>query len=216
LLDWLRRNAPQLAELYEGALKILFEADFPGKVRFVTHAMREIVNRVPDVVGVAQAERVEYTSHCDSIQRDWRKHGLPTDGTIPGNLNVNVTDAGDVSLPKSLYLKVAALVKAHSDSRKTNKERGTDLFNVIEPNDPALQYRRVLLVQEWQSIGRWAVGKAHVPVKGLAAPSVHSEETSEIELLHWFERLETALGAFFREFFNTTDELDKILEDANS
>jgi hypothetical protein len=44
LADWLRSKAPQLAELYEGALKILFEQDFPGKLRFVTHAMREIVN----------------------------------------------------------------------------------------------------------------------------------------------------------------------------
>ena len=125
-----------------------------------------------------------------------------------------------MSLPRSLYLKIGDLVEAHSSARLVNRERGDRLFNAIEPDDPALQFRRALLIREWQSIGRWAVGKVHVSVKGLATPelstSVEADEARLVELNHWLERLEIALGAFFREFFNTTDELDKILEDANS
>ena len=85
-------------------------------------------------------------------------------------------------------------------------ERGDRFFDTIEPDNPALQYRRVVLVREWKSIGKWAVGKAHLPVgraigtlpelSGADAP-----EPSEAELSQWFERMETALGAFFREFF---------------
>src|SRR5262249_17939537 len=45
LKAWLTRNAPSLAELYEGAICLLFEHRLPGYTRFVTHAAREIANR---------------------------------------------------------------------------------------------------------------------------------------------------------------------------
>ena len=80
---WLRSNAPPLAEVYEGALKILFAPGFPGKLRFVAHAMREIVNRLPDALGAAKASHIDYADRCSRIETDWVKHGLPTDGTVP-------------------------------------------------------------------------------------------------------------------------------------
>jgi hypothetical protein len=42
LREWLRRNAPSLAELYEGAVSLLFDVPIPGYTRFVAHAVREI------------------------------------------------------------------------------------------------------------------------------------------------------------------------------
>ena len=50
LRSWLQRNAPSLGELYVGAVLLVFGRPIPGRVRFVAHAVREIRNRLPDVV----------------------------------------------------------------------------------------------------------------------------------------------------------------------
>ena len=43
-------HAPHLGELYEGALKIISEENFPGYAIFIAHAVREIKNRLPDIM----------------------------------------------------------------------------------------------------------------------------------------------------------------------
>lgn len=212
--EWLRSNAPPLAEMYEGALKILFAPGFPGKLRFVAHAMREIVNRLPDALGAAKGSHVDYAGRCNGIEMDWVKHGLPTDGTVPGALSDGaVSQSADVSIPRSVYLKVAALVKTHS-RRCKNKERAGQFLDTIDP-DGRDQSRKAILARDWTGLGSWAVGRAHLRSEGLNNKASTSEEM-EHELLQEFERLEAGMGAFFREFFSTTDEIDKILEDANS
>jgi hypothetical protein len=50
LKAWLTRNAPSLAELYESAVRLLFEVRLPGYTRFVRHAVRAIRNRLPFVI----------------------------------------------------------------------------------------------------------------------------------------------------------------------
>ncbi|MBN2413960.1 hypothetical protein JXQ31_19960 [candidate division KSB1 bacterium] len=51
LKAWFQRNAPSLGELYEGVLKLLYtDEKIPGWTRFVAHAIREIGNRLPDIV----------------------------------------------------------------------------------------------------------------------------------------------------------------------
>ena len=50
LLEWLGRNAPLLAELYEGAVSLLYGSRIPGFSRFVSHAVRELRNRLPKVI----------------------------------------------------------------------------------------------------------------------------------------------------------------------
>lgn len=220
--DSLRRHASDLAELYEGALRILSEAHFPGKVRFVAHAIREIVNRLPDAMGAPRAAHIQYQDLCDKIENDWRKHGLPSDGTLPpdpeSGSNPKITD---VKLPRSVYLKMGVLVRTHAEGRDANDRRWDRLFEMIEPDDPAAEARFAFLRREWRAIGRLAVGRAHVPATGSDIsnrPSPPSDDsTSDEDMVKGcLERLEAALGAFFREFFKTTDELDKILEEANS
>lgn len=212
--EWLRRRAPDLADLYEGALKILSEPSFPGKLRFVAHAIREIVNRLPDALGAPAAAHIQYHNSCDRLEQDWRAHGLPIDGTIPCTPEADP----EIRLPRSVFLKVSALLRAHSDARSDNEQRSDRMFELI---DPEVRERSAVLRREWKAIGTWAVGKAHVPIIRLeesnesAVPS-ESLELTEEDVVGWFQRLETALGALLREFFATTDELDKILEEANS
>src|ERR1700677_2005187 len=62
---WLGQHSPDLVDIYRGALKILFVPEFPGRLRFVSHAVREIRNRVPDAITGTRPKRVEYMNDCD-------------------------------------------------------------------------------------------------------------------------------------------------------
>src|SRR5439155_8130691 len=69
LLAWLRRNAPSLAELYEGAVLMLQNRP-PAHVRLISHSVREIRNRLPDYVSkVKSGGRLDYTGRIDNINR---------------------------------------------------------------------------------------------------------------------------------------------------
>jgi hypothetical protein len=57
LLGWLQRTAPQLAPVYAGAVTMAFDGDFPGRLVFVWHAIREIRNRRPDAVAGSSPHR---------------------------------------------------------------------------------------------------------------------------------------------------------------
>jgi hypothetical protein len=64
LLEWLRKTSPSLAEIYEGAVVLLFDRQVPGFSRFVSHAVREIRNRLPGVIsGTVSAGRLKSVSN---------------------------------------------------------------------------------------------------------------------------------------------------------
>ena len=51
LVGWLNRYAPALEPLYRGALLLAAFDSFPGRVHFITHAIREIGNSLPSALG---------------------------------------------------------------------------------------------------------------------------------------------------------------------
>lgn len=67
LNGWLAKNAPSLAELYQGAL-FLLRTKPPGFTRLISHAVREIRNRLPDfVAGKKSSSRLEYRDELDQL-----------------------------------------------------------------------------------------------------------------------------------------------------
>lgn len=74
LLEWLGKTSPSLAELYKGAVDLLFGRPVAGFSRFVSHAVREIRNRLPGVVsGTGSSGRLDYTSRIDDLSAQWKK-----------------------------------------------------------------------------------------------------------------------------------------------
>lgn len=74
-----------MGELYEGAVRILFELRPPGYTRFVAHAVREIGNGLPFVIfGIRSSSRLDYTNLLDWIAEQWKRAGFATDGTLAG------------------------------------------------------------------------------------------------------------------------------------
>jgi hypothetical protein len=75
---WLGRYSPDLVDIYRGALKILFHPEFPARL---SHAAREIRNRVPDAITGTRPKRVEYVNNCDRVLVRWQRAGLNPRGS---------------------------------------------------------------------------------------------------------------------------------------
>jgi hypothetical protein len=226
---WLGRYSPDLVEIYRGSLKILFDPAFPGRLRFVAHAVREIRNRVPDAITGTTPKRVEYINNCDRMLALWRRAGLPMDGTIPATVVTAGASTASVEIPRPIYAQVAGLLREHSDARETKRQRAERMYQGLNPTEISTSEVPSVVVDEWFEATEWAVERVHLPSPsrtseassveegnfastGEGAPSIVSEE----QLRPRFELFEHALGALIRTFFATTEELDEILEETNS
>ncbi len=72
LLKWFSSNAKPLAEAYEGAIRLLNEGDFPGRIHFIAHAVRDIADRLVFVLDPQlKGRRVQYEQEMDGIEKLW-------------------------------------------------------------------------------------------------------------------------------------------------
>jgi len=211
LRHWFEINAPSLGELYEGALKMLFSNNFPGRVRFVAHAVREIRNRLPDVVaGQRTGNHLDYVSRIDNLANEWQRHGLPTDGSILIDILPNeISPAGKyVKIHENIYKEVANIVRDHLETREKPYEAAKRLFEAVDPSNKNAEATLRPRITRWRKISEWFMRRAH--------DSGSTDDLTDIEeLRRQFEIFESALVALTGEFFATVEELDEILEEAN-
>jgi hypothetical protein len=216
LLEWLRRNATSLAELYEGAILLLTLAHPPGYTRFVAHAVREIKNRLPDAIfGTTSGGRLDYTNRLENVAKDWKEAGFPIDGTAPVAETSRSSVESlvfEVPLPRNLFLKVAKLLADHEEHRRKPIDAAIRLF---EGNmDENQNFRNALrpVVEQWLAVNKWFMAKVHD--SGATDVAVGFDDLQKN-----FELFESSLLVIVRgpsAFFATTAEIDEILEDANS
>ncbi|MFI5394325.1 MAG: hypothetical protein ACHQ9S_02230 [Candidatus Binatia bacterium] len=214
LHGWLTRNAPSLAELYRGAVTLLYDSPLPGRVRFIALAVREIRNRLPDVIsGAKGGGRFNWKDRLDHLVRLWTQQKLPLDETLPG---VTFSDPGpdlhgpkQVSLPVPIMRAIARLLKDHAETREKPLEAATRLFETCAPENQQLQESLRPVVKHWIEVTEWFVPNAHDTGKMDA-------DVDETLLRRQFELFERTLVALVGGFFVTVRELDEILEEANS
>lgn len=209
---WFERNAPSLGEFYEGALRMIFSEAFPGRVRFVAHAVREMRNRLPDVIAGPKAGwRVDYKSRLDDIGNLWKRHGLPLDRSTPTRVSEGdaLPSNDDIPVPYPVFQKVANLVRDHERARETRSEAARRLFLAIDPNNCVSEATLRPRIENWLNTTEWFVERAH-------DRGQKDAEMGGDELKSRFESFEWALSAMVREFFKTVEALDEILEQANS
>jgi hypothetical protein len=213
LRAWFARNAPSLGELYQGALRILFsETPFPGRVRFVSHAVREIRNRLPDVIaGPKQSQLLQYKNRMNELCKKWEKANLPTDGSLPISLSKEneVPKTTDVTIPIHVYMEIARLVRDHIRSRETPRDAAKRLYEAIDPNNQMAEAILRPRINHWIEVTEWFVNRVHD--NGSTDDQIDLEEFN-----NRFEVFERALLAMVRGFFETVEELDEILEEANA
>jgi hypothetical protein len=206
LRGWLARTAPQIAEVYAGAVTMVFDRGFPGRVVFVWHAMCEIRNRLPDAVaGEVAASSLEYRDLADEVHRCWVEDGRPSDGEIalgdPAEPSASGPARHEVS--RDLLLAVGRLVAGHAAVAGRNRANAQRLFDAVAgPAAPAYA------VRAWLRGGRQAHKLAHVRNKPV---DPKDEDSLESE----FADFEAALLAIASRSYENMDDLDEILGSAN-
>lgn len=216
LRAWLYRNAQSLAELYEGAVLLLFEEPLPGYTRFVAHAVREIRNRLPFVIsGSRSGGNLNYKDRMDEIVKRWKKAGFSTDGKI-GGLPLTPSSVGprptDFTLPRGLVRRFAKLIADHEETREKPLDAATRLFVGLKPeNEKFLDALRPTITQ-WLDVTDWFMKKTHDP----GSPEASVDKSELQSKFKVFEAILLAIVQGFSTFFATTDAIDEILEEANS
>jgi hypothetical protein len=206
IYKWLLQNRASLAELYLGAVFMLYVTRVPGWTRFVTHAVREIGNRLPDSAGWTGGQRVSYTSF-DRIARDWR-----TDVNPPGipSLQPDSPDAlPEVVISGSLGLQIQDLVARHLDGEMTLREKYKLLIVWVWPESRVMQAALGPIADEWVSVIRSCDWGRHDSGK-----TDNQMDAPGLERL--FDRFESLCWNLVSDFLAPMEELDAILEDANT
>lgn len=212
IFNWLQRNAPSLSELYEGSLKILFENDnFPARFRFVAHAVREIINRLPDVLAGTRMERLDYVSRLDSLESLWEKFGFKLNNEPLINSFKSRQERIDrVEIPIRLFIEIKNLIRDHEKTRERPKDKTKKLFEAAAPNHDQLPASLIPVVKQWVDLSKWFAGLTHEScLEG-------SNRIDLTEFLNKFELFERTLWALLSNFYKSIEGLDEILEDTNS
>lgn len=203
ILKWLAMRAPPLAELFDGACSQIL-AKPSGWTRFAAHAIREIINRLPDFMGVTDESRVDYHTHIFAIQRLLNEVGPPG-----ASLQLAANLQSEVAVPVSVSIlqKVVELVELEEARSQWIGSRDgqivTAILNTVGYSGPPPS----LAVNQWKKLRQWGPGRAHASIRNDSdlSDEVEAKFREFVEVL--FSLLNTAVPAL--------DELDEILEAAN-
>ncbi len=201
LLRWLQSRAPSLAAAYEGAVGLVGNRSFPGRVHFIAHAVRDISDRLVFCLDPSlDGGRVEYHSHLDGISKHWQL----LDDLVETSAN---SDGADSALiPLKAARMVDELVKEHRKSRER-----TGNFELLFRHLMAGDSAHAEMVKRVVS----AFKQTHAYFKAHAHLTTELRTHNEVDLQKEFEAFEKALHSFVGGFFTGTREIDAIIEQAN-
>jgi len=192
---------------------LLYENPLPGYSRFVAHAVREIRNRLPEIIsGSVSKPRLDYKTRVDEIVRQWKEAGLPTNGVMAGPIEAsdpNRAEPAGISLPWKLAKLLALLVAEHEETREKPAAAAARLFIGVAPENEKFRDALRPAVTQWLEVTNWFMRRVH-------DSGTVDGSGDKIELQKKFELFEATLVAIVQSFFATTDALDEILEEANS
>ncbi len=202
---WLERNAPGLAPVYRAGLLMAMDEDFPGRVWFVAHAIREMRNRLPDALaGEIASTRTNYVDLAEEIRVRWIDEGLPVDGSSPLSQSALPSASGaGYEVSAELFAAVAELVAGHSGAKENNEQRARRLFEAVGGSSPPSY-----AIKAWLQGTRWANEFAHVRNKPL-------RHETDAELTANFVAFEASLFAIANRSYENLEALDHLLDSAN-
>lgn len=187
ILRWLEAKAPALAPVYDGAVRMILEPEFPGRVHFVAHAIREIMNRLPDAfITKDQKDKIGYRELVDKIKTSWMPTKLDNNQII-----ISTECSNDIEI----------LFEAHRVPNESNRSRAEQLFEIIVDN---MQPAYTDMIDLWMLTRRGGEEKTHV-----GSPKNPTPEGSIVE---HFNNLEKILKFFSSKSYEETDKLDEILD----
>jgi len=204
LLEWFQQNAPSLAEAYEAAVRLIGCPEFPARLHLVSHLVRDIANRLPDVLEGTTSERVEYVNILDDIDQLWRKR-FPH-ATDYGDQAV-AQDVSSVVLPEPLFRKLEGLLHLHRESRRRLRPQERLFRSELSPEVASPVLVRPM-VKQFEDVCNWFQTHTHLRNETGGIPN-------ERELVQNFENFERVLVGIKGQFFTNIGEIDEILQDTN-
>jgi hypothetical protein len=188
------------------------DQSFPGRIHFVSHAVRDIGNGLPEIVSGVKVGRLDYKTVVDGLVVTWRAHNLSLtlDKHPAGQDLPTGTPPETTSLPTPVYDALRKFLSEHAESRVRPSESAQRMFDTLLPEGAEQRASMTPVVNQWVQVVKWFVSRTHLP------RSADSKGRPDEELERNFELFETTLMALVRAFFATTGDLDAILEDANS
>jgi hypothetical protein len=210
IAEWLSERAPDLAEVYRGAIRLLDDPDFLGRRNFICHAARDISNRAPDIITDSKTERVEMTDDLQALVELWLNSGIDSTAisTIAGEKDADITAASaEVSIPYLLFKRVHIIV-ALQQKVMSNRNRAIMMVETVAPENSGRREVLVPLARQWVKVADWFQQHTHA--------GINPQVVAETDLQNTFRALETFLDTMIGEFFGPMDTLDEILDNANS
>ena len=181
---------------------------FPGRVHFLTHAIREIGNRLPFALGPKVKKKTAgYEDHAKAIRDRWLDEGLPADGRLrlPKESAPSASGPQLLEVPVELLASVGKLIAEHNKAEANREARERAKFGALSGLGSNPSY----VIKNWDRWAREAVGFVHARDKPLPAEK-------DAEWVAKFLAFEKDLMAIARPSYESLDALDGLLGEANT
>lgn len=188
----------RLAEMYVGALTALNDGANPDRLAQSAHSLRELVEKIPEVVGVRVAPVSELSAEAEKLEAALaaaRESASFCDGNWDGEIDAPL---------RGLVRAVEDLVGWRQTQRKTRREAVRETFRELDPSGRAVpEPLGEFSVNEWMEVHRYFSGVAHHKA---------TDETAFREAVAGFERL--LMMQLRPRPFADFDEIDRIVTEA--
>src|SRR6516165_10507643 len=129
-------NAPALISLYDAAVRMLHDEQFPGRKYLIAHCVREIANSLPSFFGDVVEGRAEYQVLVQAIVEPWLDAGLPGLPLGSEAAPVSVGDAGNsasqaIPVPPAIVRRIGTLLEAHTAVYGRKQQNAATLFRAL-------------------------------------------------------------------------------------
>jgi hypothetical protein len=209
IYDWMVANdQTSYAELYKGAV-INLHGKIPGYVRFVSHAVRDLMNGMAACKKGVKREQTQYVQLVDTLNVLWVKHGLPKGPETFKPADSLVKQIEVLSVHSEIAIQIQMLLRDHAEGRSRSEDSPYLFFEVFLPNPVSRDEIAPAYPKMWKSLRAWFMDECHE-----SGELPGQEVIDQIESK--FDQVEAILLAVADRYLNTISTLDEILDAANS
>lgn len=177
-----------VAELYEAAIDMLSDPGSPARMFLLSHCMREIGNRLPNILNPELPNSSQQNLAVEQLAKAWRAAdvGIQIVGAEES------TQAPDVSVPRVVAVAIETVVAEYEVGQRANYAKGSFLVQGVVSPDPAGPTRnRDPSVQAFLGSRSFFMGHTHAGNKDRPPPR---EEEIQDRVRHFEDVLDARLG----------------------
>lgn len=172
-----------------------------GYVTFISHAGRDLMNRLAPTVRGIESKQVQYQQHLDDLKEDWKNEWggeefKEFDDVENGHL-----------IPYGVCQKIKKLIKEHQDGRKRSENINELFFNTFLDSFSQKKIKEDF-PSNWKETREWFLKHTHL------RQTKFSEEVP-YEVATHFQRLNEFLYLAASSEYERIKVLHEILEETN-